>query len=637
MTARGALEPGRGMGSGRGLLRAVLLVGLTLLVYSPTIDGHFVADDFALFTEPLGAGGRNPLLSHTEFVRPIPRLSMRLDFLLFGSNTVPAHALNLLLHLWSTALLGALLLRFSASRAVAWSAALLFAVHPIHVGAVSWLAGRFDLFCTAFLLASALSYDTYVTRGRRRALGASLALFAGALLSKELAVGFPLALALYELLRPRGGGPPRWRALLAYLLLAALYLVLRVLLIGRIASPLERLPAPGEVLERVFVVPARVMTFPVNSLQWGALAPVLSTAIALILAAAAGFGLWHQRFRPSRGVWLGAGLLIVASLPMVTSLGGVQEGLAASRLFYLPSAGFCIVLGELLGGARPRTRGALLAALAAVYALTTFGNNLPWRTAAIWTERIPRQVAALYPTFGVERPILIVQDPPRRHRGAYVFLDRSLEKALELTLAEPHTTVVVERAARRTVDLRGFIGPAKVFALRWDPKREAIVDVTQRVRGALASILAEEPATLEWAAGDLSEWTLEPAGGAAGEGAFGWRMGAGPLVLSSPLLPRGTGVLELELSLAPLEPPRELPVLPMLTVTWWTSGRPPGLYRVSRIPKADGVTHAYRIPTTLRCFEDLQGDGLRARVHLTAPGCRVEILRIRALPFERRQ
>src|SRR6185436_13879303 len=79
----------------------------------------------------------------------------------------------------------------------ALAAAALFATHPVHVEAVSWISGRTDLLCGVFALV-AMTIDA---RGGSRA-GTALATFL-AVGSKEMAVAVPIATALRALLLPR--------------------------------------------------------------------------------------------------------------------------------------------------------------------------------------------------------------------------------------------------------------------------------------------------------------------------------------------------------------------------------------------------------------------------------------------------
>lgn len=94
--------------------------------------------------------------SHGSY-RPLCVLTFRLNHWLFGYRPWAYHLTNMLLHVLSTALvlkLGKKLLPFNAARA----AALLFAVHPIHVEAVAGLVGRADIIACIFYLLTILSY-----------------------------------------------------------------------------------------------------------------------------------------------------------------------------------------------------------------------------------------------------------------------------------------------------------------------------------------------------------------------------------------------------------------------------------------------------------------------------------------------
>ena len=205
-----------------GAPAVLLLVVATVLVYLPVLDGYFLADDFSLFTHPgRGSGPLAWLLSHEGHIRPLAHLSMRVDFWLWGLETTPAHVVNLLWHLASTFLVGLLAFRITGNRAVAFAAALLFGVHPIHPPAVSWLSARFDLMCTAFILACVVSYDDHLTSGKARSLVLSLLCFLGALFSKELAVCVPLLLVWIALFRERR---VRLKPLLPFAVLVALYM-----------------------------------------------------------------------------------------------------------------------------------------------------------------------------------------------------------------------------------------------------------------------------------------------------------------------------------------------------------------------------------------------------------------------------
>lgn len=618
-----------------------LILLATIVVYLPTLNSYFMADDFSMFTKPIdGSGQRGWLRTHPGHIRPIPRLSMLLDYKLWGLNPTPAHTFNLLLHLACTALVGMLALRISGRRPVAMAASLLFGLHPIHVGAVSWLSARFDLFCTFFVLTSLLKYDDYRESGRTRPLVASLLLFACALFSKELAVCLPLLVLCQDLCRRR---KVRVKHLLPHLVLLGLYLGLRFMVIGGIGGRMSADGTSGQLnttpigfLKGLFLHPTEALVLPVNELQWGSFSSALELALGALLLAAAAAAVVTKTFRWSRVTWFGLGLLVLSALPFATMIeDGFQAGLSNSRLLYLPSAGFCLLLAELCGGiGRSRIMAAILGLLAITYGITTFGNNLAWRRGAEISDELPRTIAASYPTFGVEKPILIIEDAPRFHNGAYVFLGRSMERSLELSLPEGHKAIVIAEQSKNTVqDLRSLQDSSRIFAFRWDEERQRMVDVTSASRKLFDSIQRTPVEPMRWAGRGLSAWTVSGTGKSRwDEQVNAMSPGAGTISLSSPRLPSGTGLIELTVSAEATGGGRASPTV---TVFWRTDREPWGGKNRARVTlrRSEGA-QSYEFATRLGRLEQLDTKNIHVRFRLTSPGHTLRIHSIGVHPLK---
>ena len=144
-------------GTGRERLRlswALLLAGACLLVYANSLTGGFVYDDKAIVRDNfrIRAPSRVGEIFATQYFggprgtgtayRPLLLLSFAVQWWIHGADPLPFHAANLLIHAAATLLLAALLLRLRIAPPVAVGAALLFAVHPVHVEAVAGLVGR---------------------------------------------------------------------------------------------------------------------------------------------------------------------------------------------------------------------------------------------------------------------------------------------------------------------------------------------------------------------------------------------------------------------------------------------------------------------------------------------------------------
>ena len=129
---------------------------------------------------------------------PLTWLSLQLDAQLGGSSPRVYHTTNIVLHVASVLLLFLLFARMTGSD---WRSALvaaLFAVHPLHVESVAWIAERKDVLSTAFGLLACHFWLDELERPRfsRRALAVSA--YAASLLAKPMLVSLPILLLLFD-------------------------------------------------------------------------------------------------------------------------------------------------------------------------------------------------------------------------------------------------------------------------------------------------------------------------------------------------------------------------------------------------------------------------------------------------------
>jgi Flp pilus assembly protein TadD len=129
---------------------------------------------------------------------PLTWLSYMLDCRLFGPNPGLMHLENVFLHLANTLLLFAVLKKMTAALWPSAFVAAVFALHPMHVQSVAWIAERKDVLSTLFLLLALTAYVGYVrSRSLFRYLLAIL-LFALGLLAKPMLVTLPFVLLLLD-------------------------------------------------------------------------------------------------------------------------------------------------------------------------------------------------------------------------------------------------------------------------------------------------------------------------------------------------------------------------------------------------------------------------------------------------------
>lgn len=133
---------------------------------------------------------------------PVQMLSYMLDYSLWGLWPGGYYLGNLLLHLANAALIYVVLIRFYRDRLLSLCAAAIFLLHPVQVETVAWISQRKTLLSLFFFLLAWLAYCRYRDAGQgagRFDYAVSLTALVLALLSKSVAVIFPVVLVLYDL------------------------------------------------------------------------------------------------------------------------------------------------------------------------------------------------------------------------------------------------------------------------------------------------------------------------------------------------------------------------------------------------------------------------------------------------------
>ena len=204
------------------LLAAVGLAVLTALTFSPLLDAGFINYDDPMFVtdNPVVQGGLSwrafawaVSTMHMGFYYPLTLLSHMLDCQVFGQWAGGHHLTSILIHLASTLILLTVLRRATGALWPSALVAALFALHPLHMESVAWVAERKDVLSTLFLMLTLLAYISYVSRPSVGRYAAVAALFLFALLSKAMTVTAPLLLLLMDYwplgrLRLEGGTVP---------------------------------------------------------------------------------------------------------------------------------------------------------------------------------------------------------------------------------------------------------------------------------------------------------------------------------------------------------------------------------------------------------------------------------------------
>ncbi len=186
---------------------ALLLIASTLLLYAPVKDYLFINwDDNTYVTENNwvnrgltweSVGWTMTTMEEANW-HPLTWLSHMLDVQLFGLNPTGHHLTNLLLHIANVLLLFGVLQQMTGA---VWRSALvaaLFALHPLNVESVAWVAERKNVLSTLFWLLTMVAYVGYVRKpGWQRYLGV-LGIFVLGLMAKSMLVTLPCVLLLLD-------------------------------------------------------------------------------------------------------------------------------------------------------------------------------------------------------------------------------------------------------------------------------------------------------------------------------------------------------------------------------------------------------------------------------------------------------
>jgi tetratricopeptide (TPR) repeat protein len=135
---------------------------------------------------------------HSNNWHPLTWLSHMLDCELYGLNPGGHHLTNLLIHIANTLLLFLVLKRMTGALWRSSFVAALFALHPLHVESVAWVAERKDVLSTFFWMLTMETYLRYVNCPRFHRYLLVLLCFAMGLLSKPMLVTLPFVLLLLD-------------------------------------------------------------------------------------------------------------------------------------------------------------------------------------------------------------------------------------------------------------------------------------------------------------------------------------------------------------------------------------------------------------------------------------------------------
>lgn len=400
------------------LFPILLVIFISFAVYFNALSNGFVYDDDVqilknrwitdltnmpeVFSKSVWSFQSGPVISN--YYRPLMHSIYMFNYHFFGFNPLGFHLVNILFHAAASVLVFLIAVRLLSETQAGTSvsvypplmAALLFAAHPIHTEAVTWIAGLPEVSFAFFYLLSLCLFiwPKEDTVSSRRAYVLSVVSFFIATLCKETALTLPIILIVYHYVFRKTGARPsdNFKKYGLYLVVAGVYLMMRFIALGGLA-PQKRyvelstfqliinvLPLFAQYLEKLFL-PVNLNAFhvfhPISSLleTKGILSLLITTAFIVFT---------FMTLRKNKAVFISLLLIIVPLLP-VLYIPGLGENTFTERYLYLPSVGFVVILAWFVSWTKVNfPRGAIMATVVPIvimglYSVGTASRNTLWK------------------------------------------------------------------------------------------------------------------------------------------------------------------------------------------------------------------------------------------------------------------
>ena len=370
----------------KAALPFLLLAFAVALVFANSLDADFIYDDHAFVVNNVEIRSFAPLSkvlfspetfsqpANNHVYRPLASFTFAVNYAIGGLETRGYHVVNLLFHTLNVFLLLILLRRIGLGAGPSFAGALIFAIHPVHVEAVTWISGRGNVMFLFFFLLAYLLYAGIDTASGPRKIalfGGALAAYAVSLLAKEMALPLPALLFGHDLYFGRVRDRKERLSLLwryvPFIVVAAAFILLRTQVLGR----LEQVSYHGGsayatflIMLRALVIYAKLLFVPIGlslSRHFQPSYSIFEPSVLLglcFVAVAVGICIFSFRRGPLFSfaiVWFAVAMLPVLNIIPVNAI-------VADRFLYGPSIGFCILMAGWVAGIPPKAdrRGPLI-------------------------------------------------------------------------------------------------------------------------------------------------------------------------------------------------------------------------------------------------------------------------------------
>jgi len=386
------------------------LAAMTFAVFGQTLTHEFIDydDNAYVYDNPVVSQGLTlkgilwAFSFHADNWHPLTWLSHILDCQWYGLHPGGHHLTNVLLHAATVIVLFLILRRMTGALWRSAFVAAVFAIHPLRVESVAWVAERKDVLSGLFFMLTLGAYVRYASRPWSAArYGLVALLFALGLMCKPMLVTLPLVLLLLDYW-PLQRAEPAWKLVkekLPLLALSAVACVVTLLAQTKTVQSIQAISLPhrlGNALVSCMVYlgqmvyPAGLAVFypyPRNGL------PTWEVALAGVLLAGISAAAWRQRGRQP-WLWMGWLWYLVMLLPVVGIIQAAGQA-HADRYTYLPQIGIYVAITWLAAEWSARWRvglvvlGSLIAAVLVALMVCAWQQTACWKNSeTLWTHAL---------------------------------------------------------------------------------------------------------------------------------------------------------------------------------------------------------------------------------------------------------
>ena len=367
---------------------AVLLGIITFCIYANTLQNGYTFDDVAaikinslvtkgiaaipeIMVTPYHHGDHNvggSIALRDDQYRPLSLIMFAIEYQLFPNNPIPGHLINVLLYIFCVILLFFFVYNlFEKTRIVlAFTAAFLFAIHPIHTEVVANIKSRDEILCFLFMFLSLNAFLRYIDNTKVKFLIVGLTFYFFSLLSKETSITFIAIIPFIFFLYKNENKRRSVNIFLASLTVVIVYLFIRFSVLATfnayhpslvsffenalVAAPSSASRLATEILVLGLYIKLLIVPYPLicdysfNSVPFANFShasPWVSLGAYILILGVGIYRLVKNRKDP---IPFGIAFFLV-TVSIFSNILFLLQAEMAERFMFFPSVGFCVVAG----------------------------------------------------------------------------------------------------------------------------------------------------------------------------------------------------------------------------------------------------------------------------------------------------